>query len=72
MIGSGAVLCTGDPWDMLLDRINRSVPIEQELLDAANGRRPLPTAEDCRRMGLALGTMNETRPIRPGSGTGSC
>jgi NTP pyrophosphatase (non-canonical NTP hydrolase) len=40
---------------MLADRINRSVPVEQRLLDIANGKRPAPTGEDCRRMAMDLG-----------------
>lgn len=50
---------------MLADRINRSVPVEQELLDIANGKRPLPTPEDCRRMAMDLGVPTEIR-IVPG------
>ena len=46
---------------MLTDRINRSVPVEQELLDIANGKRPLPTAEDCRRMAMKLGVPTKHR-----------
>jgi hypothetical protein len=39
-----------------VDMINRRVPIEQVLLDAANGKCPLPTAEDCRSLAMRLGS----------------
>lgn len=34
----------------------RRVPIEQRLLDAATGKLPLPTKEECRELALKLGT----------------
>jgi len=49
---------------MLTDRINRSVPVEQELLDIANGKRPLPTAEDCRRMAMKLGVPTKYTKVK--------
>lgn len=40
-------------------QINRRAGIECELLDIANGKRPLPSREDCRVMALKLGTPRE-------------
>ena len=36
--------------------------IEEQLLDIANDKAPLPTREDCRVMALKLGTPKEYWP----------
>jgi hypothetical protein len=36
-------------------RLNRCAAIEQELIDIANGKRDLPTREECRELALRLG-----------------
>jgi hypothetical protein len=45
--------------DALADRIKRDAKVKGLLLDAAAGRRPLPTAEECRAWALATGTPSE-------------
>lgn len=35
--------------------LNKRVPVEQRLLDSANGSKPLPTKEDCLKMAQTLG-----------------
>ena len=37
------------------DEINKRVPVEQRLLDSANGSKPLPNKEDCLKMARILG-----------------
>lgn len=43
--------------------LNRRVSVEQELFDCAAGKRPLPTAEQCREMALRLGVPDEYRTL---------
>lgn len=43
-------------------RINRSVTVEQRLFNAANGKEALPDAEECRALGLKLGTPDKDGP----------
>lgn len=40
---------------LLSQRFARSAPIEEQLMHAAFGKRPLPTAEECRQWALKLG-----------------
>ena len=51
--------------DALNDRLKRDAKVEGLLLDAAAGRRPLPTAEECRLWALAIGTPSEyhSKPV---------
>ena len=41
------------------DRINRSVDIENRLINIYVGKQPLPTRKDCLIMALRLGTPRE-------------
>lgn len=41
--------------------LNRRAEVETELFDMAAGKRPLPTAEDCRRMAIKLGVDPDFR-----------
>lgn len=43
----------------LTAEINRRVPVEQYLLDVANGRKSLPGREKCRELAQKLGGNNE-------------
>lgn len=45
--------------DILRKALNRRVTVEQRLLDAANGKAPLPDADECRALSLKLGTPPE-------------
>ncbi len=45
--------------DALNDRVKRDAKIEKLLFDAAAGRRPLPTAEECHAWALAISTPSE-------------
>jgi hypothetical protein len=38
---------------------NRRVKVEQRLLDAASGKLPLPTAQECRELANSLGVPEE-------------
>lgn len=40
------------------NEINKRVPVEQRLLDSANGSKPLPNKEDCLKMARILGKEN--------------
>ena len=37
------------------NEINKRVPVEQRLLDSANGSKPLPDKEECLKMARILG-----------------
>ncbi len=37
------------------EEINKRVPVEQRLLDSANGSKPLPDKEECLKMARILG-----------------
>lgn len=50
--------------------LNRRVVVEQELFDCASGKRPLPTAEQCREMALRLDVPDEYR-MPPAEGANS-
>jgi len=39
----------------LCAQFKRRVPIEEELMECAKGKRPLPTKKDCARMAEAIG-----------------
>lgn len=41
--------------------INRRAAVEAELFDMASGKKPLPTADDCRRLAIKLGVPDEYR-----------
>jgi hypothetical protein len=43
--------------------MNRRVEVEQVLLDAANGKRPLPDAKECRKLAMRLGDP-ESKPLK--------
>ena len=52
--------------DWVGDFINRRTDVEGELRDIGAGKRPLPTAEDCRRMADTLSIpSNYLRPYPP-------
>src|SRR5262249_7733845 len=40
---------------------NRRVSVEQRLLDAASGKKPLPTREECRELAMKLGVPELSR-----------
>lgn len=42
-------------WRTYEASLNRRADVETELFEMARGKRPLPTAEDCRRMANKLG-----------------
>lgn len=42
--------------------LNRRAEVEQRLLDAASGKKPIPTAEECRALALQLGVPAEFGP----------
>lgn len=45
-------------WRMFSSRLaslKARAKVEQRLLDAANGKAPVPTAEECRELALTLG-----------------
>ena len=42
--------------DWVAHMINRRVEVEQQLWDAANGKRPPPTPDECRQWAIRLGT----------------
>lgn len=47
----------------------RRVPVEQRLFDAANGKSPLPTTDECRELAMKLGVPDEYRqPARAKAG----
>lgn len=64
------VECGEEPsaWDILADRINRSVPIEQALLNIAAGKRPAPTPEEYREWALTLGCPDRAPKPAPLTG----
>lgn len=41
--------------------LQRRGAVEAELFDMAAGKKPLPTADDCRRLALKLGVPDEYR-----------
>ena len=41
--------------------INRRAAVEAELFDMASGKKPLPSADDCRRLAIKLGVPDEYR-----------
>ena len=41
--------------------INRRAAVEAELFDMAAGKKPLPGADDCRRLAIKLGVPDEYR-----------
>ena len=41
--------------------INRRAAVEAELFDMAAGKKPLPGADDCRRLAIKLGVPDECR-----------
>jgi len=41
--------------------LNRRAQVEQELLDIANGKAPMPSREACREMALKLGVPEKWR-----------
>lgn len=45
--------------DRLRKALNRRAVVEQVLLDVANGKRDLPTREECRKLALKLGVPEE-------------
>lgn len=52
-------------WSFLRNynrELNRRVEIENELIDIANGKRPIPSRDDCQVMALKLGTPKEHWP----------
>lgn len=49
-----------------IDMINRRVKVEQLLLDIANGKRPLPTQQECRAMAEHLGVPSEFHNLSKG------
>jgi hypothetical protein len=44
---------------MLTAQFARRIPVEQALLDVANGKRELPTREECRKWATKIGVPNE-------------
>ena len=46
---------------LLTQEINRRVPVEQYLLDCANGKRELPDRDKCRELAQKLGVADEDR-----------
>lgn len=46
---------------LLTERLKRTTRVEQILLDAAAGRRPMLTQDECRTLALALGTPEEAQ-----------
>lgn len=48
----------------------RRVPVEQRLLDAASGKKPLPTADECRELALRLGKPHHQRPLAESAAAG--
>ena len=44
--------------------LNRRAEVEQELFDAARGKRPLPDAEQCRKLAVRLGVPDKWKDIR--------
>lgn len=47
------------------DDLNRRVEVEQRLLDASSGKKPLPTAEECKALAYRLGVPDEFRDLPP-------
>lgn len=47
--------------------LNRRTTVENMLFEMAAGKRPLPTAEECREMALKLGVPDELRSKRQGN-----
>lgn len=41
--------------------LNRRAEVEQDLFNVANGKRPLPDAEQCRQWATRLGVPDEWR-----------
>jgi hypothetical protein len=58
------VVKLGDLLLMHQQRMNRAIAVEQHLLDAARGKRPLPDADECRMLANVLGVpkMSDVRP----------
>jgi hypothetical protein len=51
-------------WRWLRDyeiSLNRRAEVEQELFDMARGKRPLPDAEQCRKLAIRLGVPDKWR-----------
>ena len=48
---------------MLCTRFARSAPIEEALLQIGMGKRDLPTREECRAWGIALGVPDDVRAV---------
>lgn len=44
--------------------LNERARVEQELLDAANGKAPLPGREQCRQWAVRLGVPQEWREVQ--------
>lgn len=57
-------LATDDPLDldkMLRQRLFRSAPIEEALMQIGMGQRDLPSREECREWAIKLGVPDEMR-----------
>lgn len=50
-------------WMRMYEKsLNRRAEVEEELFQMARGQRPLPTADDCRRLAQKLGDP-DFRPV---------
>jgi len=48
---------------MLCQRFARSAPIEEALLQIGMGQRDLPSREECKEWGIALGVPDDVRAV---------